>query len=98
LPCRSLSLVLESFSEGFNKENPAELAGFSRKLAFAGAFARLLGGLLCLLPRVLARLLTLLTRVLARLLTLLTRLVALPTLLWLALVVLIHVNLLIAEI
>jgi hypothetical protein len=87
LSCRSLSLVLESFSEGFNKENPAELAGFSRKLAFAGAFARLLGGLLCLLPRVLARLLTLLTR-----------LVALPTLLWLALVVLIHVNLLIAEI
>jgi hypothetical protein len=57
----------------------------------AGLFA----GLLCLLARFLARLLlTLLTRVLAGLLTLLVRLVALPTLLRLALIVLVHINLL----
>ena len=41
---------------------PRRVGGVLSKLAFAGAFARLLAGLLCLLPRVLARLLTLLTR------------------------------------
>jgi hypothetical protein len=58
----------------------------------AGLFA----GLLRLLARFLARLLlTLLSRLLAGLLTLLVRLIALPALLRLALVVLVHFNLLI---
>jgi hypothetical protein len=64
------------------RESPAELAGLSRKSALA-ALAGLLAGLLRLLPWVLTGLL----------LTLLPRLVALPTLLRLALVVLVHVNL-----